>query len=465
MSTPAKSTHARSYLLLALLTAANNVSLPARADSESESIIGMRATWAPPLMRAAMKGKTSAGSTTRPILSRAGNQTVGSAARPLTGGVSIGMPKASVMAPAPTFTLGTSDSIPGALSTMQPTVGKTLMLQGGVQETVPKTPEEVANYFIKMKRIINQYDQVAVAALLNSSGGLNTDPDSINSARVETLTLVNRIRSIVPPAELKQTHETLATSMAHVGDFMANGTQAGLMALPRALGLISELKTSMDTYHTGVMECINNYHLELSYDPFSGENAETKAQLNAGLSTFQQQKINELQSAPKPQPSFGADMIFGSGGSSFGSSGIGSDTPSAGLGNLFGSGAGAGAGAGDAGAALNALGGLLGGSGQGGLGGLGSLLGGKSGAPSQSGGLSSPLGSDTTDDGGSAPGALQGGTDGNAPAGMPDLGGLLGGTGGGGADPGALLKGLTGGNGGTNVIEQFGNLMKQLGGQ
>lgn len=450
------------------------------ADSESESIIGLRATWAPTLMRSAMKGKGAATGSKSSILSTAIRNSRSNSAgssKPLVGGVQIGVPKASVTGPAPTFTLGTATQDALSPTTASISSGRTIMLQGGVQETVPKTPDEVANYFKRMKKIINEYDQVAVSALLNSSGGLNTDPDSIEAARAQTLTLVSRINTTVPPAELKTTHETLAVAMAHVGDFMANGTQAGLLALPRAFSLISELKGAMDSYHNGVLTCINNYHLELSNDPFSSEDAQTAERLNAGLGQFQQQKINDLQRSSQPQqPTYGADMVFGGGGSSFGSNDVG--TPSAsGPGSLFGSSGGGG----DPSAALGALGGLLGGGGNGGLGsilgggggngsGLGSIFGGGAGQSGGGAGLGGALGPGGIG-GALGPGGLGGMLGGNSGSGGGDLGalqGLLGGSGGGNGqapDPAALLKGLTSGNGqgnGQGIIEQFGNLMKQL---
>lgn len=448
-------------VMLAILSCENAVF----ADDESQSIIGMRATWAPALVGKAMRGqRTPKGYTTPKVGEPAPGSTQQS--RPLTGGVTLGVPKAAVTGPAPTFTLNAGGSS-GILTPSTPIYGAStqqgFVLQGGVQENVPKTPQEVENYFVRMKRIITDYNQVAVSILLGS-GGLNTDPASIEAARVQTLALVARIRDIVPPEELKMTHATLATAMGDVGDFLATGSQAGLMALPRAMGLIGSLQSSMDRYHSGVMQCINNYHLELSCDPFSGEDAATKQRLNDGIAKFQQQKINDLQNMQQT-PSSGGDMIFGSGSGS----GMG--------GSLFG---GNDSGGGSAGG-LGGLGGLFGGGG-GGMPDLGGLLGGSSGDGNQAGGGSGGNGGAAglgglgglLGGGGGGGGGLGAGAGGSS---LGGLGGLLGGSGGaGGLDPSALLKQLTGGGGtptmggeggdngagGGGMIQQFSEMMKQL---
>lgn len=422
----------------------------ALADDESQSIIGMRASWAPALVGKAMRGQRKP--TGMMLMTpRVGEPTAAtSQSRPLTGGVSLGVPKAAVTDPAPTFTLN-ADSSRSLFAPSTPTYGastsKGFVLQGGVQENVPKTPQEVENYFARMKRIITDYNQVAVSILLGS-GGLNTDPASIEAARVQTLTLVARIRNIVPPEELKMTHATLATAMGDVGDFLATGSQAGLMALPRAMGLIGSLQSSMDRYHSGVMQCINNYHLELSCDPFSGEDGATKQRLNDGIAKFQQQKINELQSTQQQSPSSGSDMIFGSGSGLGGSLFGGNDSGGSSAGGLGGLGSLFGGGGGNSGGGMPDIGGLLGGGANGGGAGGG-------GAPN--------LG-----------GLLGGGAGGEAGAagGLGGLGSLLGGSGGGGAGSlDSMIKQFTGGggagggqdgNGGGGMIQQFSDMMKQL---
>lgn len=409
------------------------------ADDESQSIIGMRASWAPALVGKAMRGqrKQSGMMLMTPKVGEPAAARTSQQSRPLTGGVNIGVPKSAVTGPAPTFTLNAGDST-SLFTTSTPTYGtstsKGFVLQGGVQENVPKTPQEVENYFARMKRIITEYNQVAASILLGS-GGLNTDPASIEAARVQTLALVARIRNIVPPEELKTTHATLATAMGDVGDFLATGSQAGLMALPRAMGLIGSLQSSMDRYHSGVMQCINNYQLELSCDPFSGEDGATKQRLNDGIAKFQQQKINELQSTQQ-SPSSGGDMIFGSGsglgGSLFGGNDSGGSSGGlGGLGSLFGGGTGNGGGMPD-------IGGLLGGGGSSGSGAMPDL------------------------------GGLTGG--GGAGAGLGGLGGLIGGSGGAGSldsmirqfTGGAGTDGGADGSGGGGMIQQFSDMMKQL---
>lgn len=425
------------------------------ADDETQSIIGMRASWAPALVGKAMRGQRKP--TGMMLMTpKVGEPAPGtSPSRPLTGGVNIGVPKSAVTGPAPTFSLnaGSSSSL---FTPSTPTYGasttKGFVLQGGVQENVPKTPQEVENYFARMKRIITDYNQVAASILLGS-GGLNTDPASIEAARVQTLTLVARIRNIVPPAELRETHATLATAMGDVGDFLATGSQAGLMALPRAMGLIGSLQGSMDRYHSGVMQCIDNYHLELSCDPFSGEDGATKQRLNDGIAKFQQQKINELQSTQQ-SPSGGGDMIFGSGsglgGSLFGGNDSGGSSGGlGGLGSLFGGG---------------------GGSGGGGMPDLGGLLGGGGAAGGGAAGAGMP------DLGGLLGGGAGGGAGAGAAGGLGGLGSLLGGSGGGGSGGAgsldSMIKQFTGGGGadggqdgnggGGGMIQQFSDMMKQL---
>jgi len=173
-------------------------------------------------------------------------------------------------------------------------------LQGSVTVNVPKTPEDVAKYLAKMRVIIDRYDKVAVATLL-SNGSPHVDPTRVGEARNQTIDMIQTIRAITPPAELKNRHYQLADTLAEVGDFMANPGQAeggGLAALAQLGPMMQRLHSTIDGYHTGVRNCMAYYSLGPEHDPFAGESEEDKENVTSAL--------QELQSGLANRPQAGA---------------------------------------------------------------------------------------------------------------------------------------------------------------
>ncbi len=158
----------------------------------------------------------------------------------------------------------------------------------------PRTPDEVTKYLIKMRKIIDQYDKVVVGILMGSSG-LNTDQNSIGQAKDQTMVLSGQINAIVPPAQVKTAHGQLANTLNAVAAFLttgADGTPASLLA---AMSLSSQVHSTLESYHNGVLQVIASYNLSSSLDPFGGENQEAKSRFASGLNDFKTSKINSLQ--------------------------------------------------------------------------------------------------------------------------------------------------------------------------
>lgn len=243
-----------------------------------------------------------------------------------------------------------------------------LLLTGGVEENVPRTPDDVAKYLRRMKEIINQYDRVVASTLLGSTG-LNTDQASIDVARQETQQLISRIRATIPPADLKETHGRLADTMSAVGSFLSMGGGGGFDVLTKCMALTGEVHTTMDDYHRGVTACISHYGLAASLDPFSDEDPALKSKFAQQSQQFQNQRMGELQGQMNSQAG-GLGSLLGGGASGgleslFGGS---SSSGPGGLGSLLGGGGGIdlggllkGGNGGDLGGLLKSLPGLLGG--------------------------------------------------------------------------------------------------------
>lgn len=224
------------------------------------------------------------------------------------------------------------------------------VLTGGVEENVPRTPDDVAKYLRRMKVIINQYDRVATSTLMGASGA-NTDPASMSAAREQTLQFISQIRSTIPPADLKEAHGRLASTMADVSSLL-DGSSSGLVGMGKGLALVSEVHNTMDGYHDGVRRCISSYGLPANLDPFSDEDAGQKARFAGQVEQYKAERTDQLQ---RPAASSGPD-----------------------LGSLFGGGQSSG-GMGDLGQLMKLMPGLLGGGNNGNDSGTGSLFGGESG--------------------------------------------------------------------------------------
>ncbi len=159
-----------------------------------------------------------------------------------------------------------------------------LPLQGGVSVNVPRTPEAVAQYLLKMRGIIQQYESVAISTLLGTGGQLQINEQSTAQVRSNTIDLINRIQSIIPPAELKNEHLALAATMANIGNVLNAGP--GSIEPASAFALLGNLHQTLEHYHTGVLTCIAYYGLSLQYDPFGAEDPHAKELLQNALSSF-----------------------------------------------------------------------------------------------------------------------------------------------------------------------------------
>ncbi|MBY0357634.1 MAG: hypothetical protein K2W82_06500 [Candidatus Obscuribacterales bacterium] len=224
-----------------------------------------------------------------------------------------------------------------------------LVLMGGVEENVPKTPEDVSKYLRRMKEIINQYDRLVASTLLNGST-LNVNPESIEIARQQTQQLISQIRSTIPPVDLKESHGKLADTMGNVSRLLDGGSGGGLGTLAQSMAVAQEVPSTMNTYHQAVMQCIAFYGLSPTLDPFSDEDPAMKARFAEQTERFKQQRINELSSGSNAQAGNSAGGLGGLGGL------LGGDLGS--LGSLLG---GNGGSAGDLGQLMKMLPGMLGG--------------------------------------------------------------------------------------------------------
>lgn len=199
-------------------------------------------------------------------------------------------------------------------------------LQGSVVMNVPKTPADVTKYLKRMRKIIHDYERVAVDTLLGA-GKLNIDAASIEVSRAQSLDVIQRIRSTTPPAQLTVAHNQLADTMAVVGDFLQNpgGAQGGgLSALAQIQPLFARLHGSLDRYHTGVRNCIAYYGLSQDLDPFHGEDEDAKQRLSGAIDDMKGQLANPpTASSPQtggsgvaggPAPALGGDLTQGLGG-------------------------------------------------------------------------------------------------------------------------------------------------------
>lgn len=208
-------------------------------------------------------------------------------------------------------------------------------LQGGVSMDAPHTPEQVTKYLLTMRGIIHDYEQIAVSSLLGADGGVRMDAGSISAVQNHTLSMIQQIRATVPPYELKNKHNELASTLAYVSPYIENPFQAGsgIEALSQLAPVLSRLHDTLERYHSGVRNCMAYYNLDPKLDPFYGESEDAKQRLNAALTQTKSNLLNP--------PSGNAESAGGDAGS---------------IGNLLNS-------LGAGGGSLDALQGMLGGSG------------------------------------------------------------------------------------------------------
>lgn len=176
-----------------------------------------------------------------------------------------------------------------------------------VTSPVPKTPEEISDYLLKMRRIIDRYDSTVAGTLLGS-GGINSDASSINSGVSETQRLVMDINMTIPPAELKMTHGRLASTLNEVNTFLSRGAAdpASLMA---ATSLCGKVHSTLEGYHSGVLQVMAKNNISAALDPFAGESQDMISKFAGGLEAFKNNKINQLMGG-------GANGSGGAGGGS-----------------------------------------------------------------------------------------------------------------------------------------------------
>ncbi len=167
-------------------------------------------------------------------------------------------------------------------------------LQGGVSMDAPHTSEQVTKYLQTMRGIIHDYEEIAVSSLLSADGGVRMDADSIGAVQNHTLSMIEHIRSTVPPYELKNKHNELASTLAYVSPYIENPFQAGsgIEALSQLAPVLSRLHDTLERYHSGVRNCMAFYNLDPKLDPFYGESEDAKQRLNAALNQTKSNLLN-----------------------------------------------------------------------------------------------------------------------------------------------------------------------------
>lgn len=158
-----------------------------------------------------------------------------------------------------------------------------VVLYGGVVANVPKTPEEVTQYLIKMKAIMREYEQLAnslMTALM--SGGQSAQ--LADSARTEWIRLANKIDSIAPPSEVSASHKQLAASLRRSSQFLTS--IAGVSAdqkqqvLTAMVPVISDLAASATSYQQRVSVVIKQMGLDPALNPLGTDTGFNSAMPN-----------------------------------------------------------------------------------------------------------------------------------------------------------------------------------------
>ena len=178
-------------------------------------------------------------------------------------------------------------------STINPTKAqqeenRSFKLYGGVEQNVPRTPEEVTAYLIKMKAIMKEYDTLSTQLMMALVSG-NKSSQLAESARNEWIRLAIKIDNTIPPAELNQSHKQLADSLRRTNSFLttlhgynASQKQDILLALTP---VVSDLAGAALSYSTGVSTVISYYKLDPSLNPLGIDGSINPGNLG-GLGNF-----------------------------------------------------------------------------------------------------------------------------------------------------------------------------------
>ncbi len=176
----------------------------------------------------------------------------------------------------------------------------TIPLKGEVTENVPKTPEAVGRYLLKMRSVLDEYQELVANTLIG--GGSIINSETVGSARDQFVDMIKTIRSITPPEQLHNRHYQLASTLANVEEIIANpGAKYGnaFVALQQLGPLVNQMQETLNSYHTGVKNCLAYYHLGPEYDPLGGNHSQTQARLGAAFNQMQQGVLSGQQGHPE----------------------------------------------------------------------------------------------------------------------------------------------------------------------
>ena len=164
-----------------------------------------------------------------------------------------------------------------------------IILQGGVEKNVPRTPSEITAYLVEMKKIMKEYEVLSNQLVMILMSGSNT-PQAASKARNEWIRLANKIDKIVPPAELNDSHSRLASSLRNsskfvslVGDAKAEQKNQVLMGL---MPVVSDLSQSALYYNQGVNTVISQHGLDPSLSPLGPQGEISGAGIMNGLDSM-----------------------------------------------------------------------------------------------------------------------------------------------------------------------------------
>ncbi len=98
--------------------------------------------------------------------------------------------------------------------------GRPVTVKGGVSTNAPRTADDVADYLRRMKELLANYQSSAISDIFH--GGTTVDMKTVNVFQVqgETRDMIDQIRSIIPPSELKVQHEQLATALSSIRNLL-----------------------------------------------------------------------------------------------------------------------------------------------------------------------------------------------------------------------------------------------------
>lgn len=172
------------------------------------------------------------------------------------------------------------------INTSSPVVAqqkKQIILSGAVEVNVPRTPDEVTAYLVKMKAIMQEYDQLGNQLMLVVMTGAPS-PQAANNARNEWVRLANKIDAIAPPTEINASHKQLAASLRKSSNFLVSIANVGpdqkQQALTAMIPVVSDLMTAATSYQQGVNSVITRMGLDPSLNPLGSQSASSGSNLN-----------------------------------------------------------------------------------------------------------------------------------------------------------------------------------------